>query len=66
MPRQFLYPLTAGEDPWEKYYIRFEEPSCETLPVGCVLAMVGTGIRDECRGGDHEPAYSSEDRACVR
>ncbi len=31
------------EDPWEKYYIRFEEPSCETLPVGCVLTMVGTG-----------------------
>ena len=25
------------EDPWEKYYIRFEEPSCEIIPVGCVL-----------------------------
>jgi alcohol dehydrogenase YqhD (iron-dependent ADH family) len=31
------------EDPWEKYFIRFEEPDCETLPVGCVLTMVGTG-----------------------
>ena len=31
------------EDPWEKYYLRFEEPTCETLPVGCVLTMVGTG-----------------------
>lgn len=31
------------EDPWEKYYLRFEEPDCETLPVGCVLTMVGTG-----------------------
>ena len=31
------------KDPWEKYYVRFEEPSCETLPVGCVLTMVGTG-----------------------
>ena len=31
------------EDPWEKYYICFEEPTCETLPVGCVLTMVGTG-----------------------
>lgn len=31
------------EDPWEKYYIRFEEPDCETVPVGCVLTMVGTG-----------------------
>ncbi len=30
-------------DPWEKYYIRFEEPDCETLPVGCVLTMAGTG-----------------------
>lgn len=33
----------CGEDPWEKYYLRFEEPDCETLPVGCVLTMVGTG-----------------------
>lgn len=33
----------CGEDPWEKYYVRFEEPSCEVVPVGCVLTMVGTG-----------------------
>ena len=31
------------EDPWEKYYVNFEEPSCKTLPVGCVLTMAGTG-----------------------
>lgn len=31
------------EDPWEKYYVKFEEPSCKTLPVGCVLTMAGTG-----------------------
>ena len=31
------------EDPWEKYYARFEEPTCEIIPVGCVLTMVGTG-----------------------
>lgn len=31
------------DDPWEKYYLRFEEPDCKTLPVGCVLTMVGTG-----------------------
>jgi len=31
------------EDPWEKYYARFEEPTCEVIPVGCVLTMVGTG-----------------------
>ena len=35
--------VNCQEDPWEKYYIRFEEPDCETLPVGCVLTMVGTG-----------------------
>ena len=35
--------VNCEEDPWEKYYLRFEEPSCETIPVGCVLTMVGTG-----------------------
>lgn len=35
--------VNCDEDPWEKYYIRFEEPTCETLPVGCVPTMVGTG-----------------------
>ena len=35
--------VNCDEDPWEKYYIRFEEPDCETLPVGTVLTMVGTG-----------------------
>ena len=41
--------VNCEEDPWEKYYIRFEEPACETLPVGCVLTMVGTG--SEMNGG---------------
>lgn len=31
------------EDPWEKYYARFEEPACDIVPVGAVLTMVGTG-----------------------
>ena len=35
--------VNCDEDPWEKYYVRFEEPTCETLPLGCVLTMVGTG-----------------------
>nr|WP_317429004.1 iron-containing alcohol dehydrogenase [uncultured Mitsuokella sp.] len=35
--------VNCEEDPWDKYFVRFEEPSCETLPVGCVLTMVGTG-----------------------
>ncbi|HIW81319.1 MAG TPA: iron-containing alcohol dehydrogenase [Candidatus Acetatifactor stercoripullorum] len=35
--------VNCSEDPWEKYYVKFEEPSCELVPVGCVLTMVGTG-----------------------
>ena len=35
--------VNCDEDPWEKYYLKFEEPSCETIPVGCVLTMAGTG-----------------------
>lgn len=35
--------VNCEDDPWQKYFLRFEEPSCETLPVGCVLTMVGTG-----------------------
>lgn len=35
--------VNCDEDPWDKYYIRFEEPTCEILPVGCVLTMAGTG-----------------------
>lgn len=35
--------VNCEEDPWEKYFIRFEEPDCEVIPVGCVLTMVGTG-----------------------
>ena len=41
--------VNCEEDPWEEYYIRFEEPSCEIVPVGCVLTMVGTG--SEMNGG---------------
>ncbi|MBR0486070.1 MAG: iron-containing alcohol dehydrogenase [Oscillospiraceae bacterium] len=37
------------DDPWEKYYIRFEEPDCQIIPVGCVLTMAGTG--SEMNGG---------------
>ena len=35
--------VNCDEDPWEKYYIRFEEPTCDILPVGCILTMAGTG-----------------------
>ena len=39
----------CDDDPWEKYYIRFEEPTCKIVPVGCVLTMAGTG--SEMNGG---------------
>ena len=41
--------VNCPEDPWEKYYARFEEPDCDIVPVGCVLTMVGTG--SEMNGG---------------
>ena len=39
----------CDEDPWDKYFVRFEEPTCEIVPVGCVLTMAGTG--SEMNGG---------------
>ena len=41
--------VNCGEEPWEKYFIRFEEPTCKIVSVGCVLTMVGTG--SEMNGG---------------
>ena len=41
--------VNCGEEPWEKYFIRFEEPTCKIVPVGCVHTMVGTG--SEMNGG---------------
>lgn len=41
--------IHCDEDPWDKYYDRFEDVSCEIVPVGCVLTMVGTG--SEMNGG---------------
>ncbi len=35
--------VNCNEDPWEKYFVRFDEPDCDIIPVGCVLTMVGTG-----------------------
>lgn len=39
----------CNDDAWDKYYIRFEDPDCKIIPVGCVLTMVGTG--SEMNGG---------------
>lgn len=41
--------VNCDEDPWEKYYIRFERPTCEIVPVACILTMAGTG--SEMNGG---------------
>ena len=39
----------CDEDAWDKYFIRFEEPTCEIVPVACILTMSGTG--SEMNGG---------------
>ena len=39
----------CDDDAWEKYFIRYEEPTCEIVPVACVLTMAGTG--SEMNGG---------------
>ena len=41
--------VNCDDDPWEKYFMRFEEPDCEIVPVGCILTMAGTG--SEMNGG---------------
>ncbi len=41
--------IHCDEDIWEKYFVRFEEPTCEIVPVGSILTMVGTG--SEMNGG---------------
>ena len=41
--------VNCNDDPWEKYYERFEDVTCDIIPVGCVLTMVGTG--SEMNGG---------------
>ena len=39
----------CDDDPWDKYYKRFEELDCDIVPVGCILTMAGTG--SEMNGG---------------
>ena len=46
----------CGEDPWQKYFIRFEEPTCKIIPVGC----------DERRLGHHQSRREAQDRARLR
>lgn len=41
--------VNCGDDAWEKYFVRFDDVTCDIVPVGCVLTMVGTG--SEMNGG---------------
>ena len=41
--------VQCKEDPWEKYYLKFDDVDNAIIPVGCVLTMVGTG--SEMNGG---------------
>lgn len=42
--------LPADRDPWDVYYVAFEEPAADLdiIPVGSVLTMVGTGSEMNC------------------
>lgn len=40
--------LDADVDPWQKYWVDFDEPTCPVVPVGAVLTMVGTGSEMNC------------------
>lgn len=37
--------VNCDEDPWERYYLRYEDvaPGVKVVPLGCVLTMAGTG-----------------------
>ena len=50
----------CDEDPWEKYYVRMEEPANRLIPVGCVLTMVGTG--SEMNGGSVITNHATEQK----
>ena len=41
--------VNCTENPWERYFKRMEDVSCDVLPVGAVLTMAGTG--SEMDGG---------------
>ena len=54
------------DDPWETYFVRFEEPTCPIVPVGCVLTMAGTGSEIERRRSHHQYRNPSENWSCIR
>jgi alcohol dehydrogenase YqhD (iron-dependent ADH family) len=41
--------IHCTEDPWQKFYIKMEDPDNEIVPLGDILTMVGTG--SEMNGG---------------
>jgi len=41
--------IHCEDDPWDKFFIRYEDVDNEIVPMGCILTMVGTG--SEMNGG---------------
>ena len=41
--------INCTQDPWQKFFVRMEEPDQPIVPVGTILTMVGTG--SEMNGG---------------
>ena len=54
--------LPADVDPWQTYWVDFDEPAADldVLPVGSVLTMVGHRLGDELRLGDYQPRGQDE------
>ena len=35
--------INYNGDPWDEYFVKFNEPTCKIVPVASILTMVGTG-----------------------
>lgn len=55
--------VNCNDDPWEKYFVRFEEPDCEIIPIGCVLTMVGNRLGNERRLCNYKSEYQRKNRS---
>ncbi len=54
--------VNCNDDAWDKYFIRFDDVTCDIIPVGCVLTMVGTGRRL----GDYQSRTKTQNRTRIR
>lgn len=52
--------IHCDDDPWDKFFIRFEDVDNEIVPIGCVLTMVGTG--SEMNGGSVITNYATKQK----